>query len=85
MGPNITIMGGGRNFKDKDVLIINQGSYHRGVSIGSDVLLGASAIILPGCNIETGAVIGAGSLVNTNVPAYSIVAGVPAQVIGERK
>lgn len=85
MGSNITIMGGGRNFKEKDALIINQGSYHRAVSIENDVLIGAGVIILPGCNIEKGAVIGAASLVNSDVPAYSIVAGVPAKVIGERE
>jgi acetyltransferase-like isoleucine patch superfamily enzyme len=49
------------------------------------VLIGAGAVILPGCSIGAGAVIGAGSVVTRDVPPYSIVAGVPARVIGQRE
>lgn len=84
IAPNVTIMGGSRNFKQKDLRIVDQGSYHRGVSIGNDVLIGTGAVIMPGCNIGDGAVIGAMSLVNQDVPPYTIVAGIPAVVIGER-
>ncbi|MDR0232173.1 MAG: CatB-related O-acetyltransferase [Dysgonamonadaceae bacterium] len=53
--------------------------------IGNDVWIGADAIILPGCKfIENGAIIGAGSIVTKDVPAYSIVAGNPAKVIRMR-
>lgn len=42
-------------------------------------------VILPGCsNIGNGAVIGAGSIVTKDVPAYSIVVGNPAKVIRMR-
>lgn len=84
LGPNVTIMGGSRNFKTRAVRIIDQGSYHKPVNIGDDVLIGTSAVIMPGSNIGKGAVIGAMSLVNGDVAPYSIVAGVPAQMIGER-
>lgn len=82
---NVTIMGGSRNFKKKEVLIVDQGSYHMGVKIGDDVLIGTGAIIMPGCDIGEGAVIGAMSLINDDIPPYAIVAGVPAKVIGERE
>jgi acetyltransferase-like isoleucine patch superfamily enzyme len=85
IGPNVTIMGGSRNFKRRDVLIVEQGSSNPGTAIGDDVLIGANAVILPGCLIGEGAVIGASSLVNKDVPPYAIVAGVPAQVLGERE
>ena len=54
------------------------------VLIGNDVWIGLNAIILSGVQIGNGAVIGAGSVVVKNVPAYSIVAGNPAKVIGSR-
>ena len=85
LASSVTILGGSRNFRKKDVLIFNQGSSHQGVSIGNDVLVGANVVILPGCNIGEGAVIGAGSVVNSDVPPYAIVAGVPAKVIGDRE
>jgi acetyltransferase-like isoleucine patch superfamily enzyme len=85
IGPSVTILGGSRNFMRKDLLIIQQGSYHKGVIIEDDVLVGAGVVILPGCRIGKGAVIGAMSLVNRDVTAYSIVAGIPAKVIGERE
>ncbi len=54
------------------------------VIVGNDVTIGANAILLPGTKIGNGAVIGAGSVVTTNVPAYAIVAGVPARIIRYR-
>jgi len=69
----------------KDKLIRDQAGDERDVIIGSDVWLGAYAIILPGVNIGDGAVVAAGSVVTHNVSRYSIVAGVPAREIGQRK
>ncbi len=51
------------------------------VHIGSGVWLGARCTILPGVTVHNGAVVGAGSIVTRDVPANTIVAGVPAQVI----
>ena len=54
------------------------------VNIGDRAWIGYRAIILPGVNIGEGAVVGAGSVVSRSVDPYSIVAGNPAKVIGER-
>jgi acetyltransferase-like isoleucine patch superfamily enzyme len=43
--------------------------------------LGSSVTVLCGVTIGEGAIVGAGSVVTKNVPAYSIVAGNPAKVI----
>jgi len=51
------------------------------VAIGHDVWIGHGAIILPGRSVGTGAVIAASAVVTTDVPAYAIVGGVPADVI----
>lgn len=85
IGPNVTILGGSRNFKKRDTLIIDQGSHHKSVMIGDDVLIGAGCVILPGSVIGQGSVIGAGSVVSGDIPAYAIAVGSPAKVIGERE
>lgn len=55
------------------------------VLIEDYVFIGPRAIILPGVSIKKGAVVAAGAVVVKDVNEYSIVAGVPASVIGERK
>ncbi|MDV6233175.1 acyltransferase [Rhodococcus cercidiphylli] len=52
------------------------------IRIGSDVFIGARSIILKGVSIGEGAVIGAGSVVTSDVLPAQIVAGSPARVIG---
>ena len=53
------------------------------ITIKSNAWIGARAIITKGVSIGEGAVVAAGSVVNKNVPPYSIVAGNPAKVIRE--
>ena len=48
------------------------------------VWLGFRAMILSGVRIGDGAIIGMGSVVNRDVPALTIVAGSPAEIIGKR-
>jgi len=50
------------------------------ISIGNNVWIGGGAIILPGVKVGDGAIIAAGSVVRHDVPARSLVAGVPAVV-----
>ena len=56
----------------------------RPVTIGHDVWVGHGAVILPGVSIGNGAVIGANAVVSHDVPAYMIVAGVPARPLRRR-
>ena len=51
------------------------------IVIRSNVWIGAGANILPGIPIGENAVVAAGALVNRDVPANTVVAGVPAKVI----
>lgn len=53
------------------------------VKISSKVWIGFNSIILKGVTIGEGAVVGAGSVVTKDVPAWTIVAGNPARVIRE--
>lgn len=84
MGPRVTIMAMTNNYRRKDKLVMNQGYIHKGIKIGNDVLIGANAVILDGCEIGDGVVIGVGSIVNKNIPPYSVVFGVPAKTIFRR-
>jgi acetyltransferase-like isoleucine patch superfamily enzyme len=54
------------------------------VTIGDRAFIGYRAIILPATTIGQGAVVGAGAVVTKNVEPYTIVAGNPARVIGQR-
>lgn len=56
--------------------------YH--VEIGHDVWIGDNVVILPGRKIGTGAVIGAGTVVTSNIPPYSIVVGNPGRIVKYR-
>jgi acetyltransferase-like isoleucine patch superfamily enzyme len=85
IGPNVTILGGSRNFERRDMLIIHQGSHHKSVIIGDDVLIGAGCVILPGSILGNGVVVGAGSVVKNEIPPFAIVAGAPARILGERQ
>jgi Acetyltransferase (isoleucine patch superfamily) len=49
------------------------------------VFIGPRAIILPGVKIGKGAVVAAGAVVTKDVAPFSVVGGVPAKIIGERK
>lgn len=51
------------------------------VVIEDNVLIGDNVCILPGVTIGHGAVIGANSVVTSDIPAWTIAAGVPAKVL----
>ncbi len=51
------------------------------VSIGDNVWLAVRVIVLKGVSIGDGAVVAAGAVVTRDVPACTLVAGVPAKVI----
>lgn len=54
------------------------------VQVGHDVWLGHGVIVLPGVTVGNGAVVGAGAVITEDVPSYTVVAGVPAEPIGQR-
>ncbi len=58
--------------------------YRKGeIHIGKGVMIGMESIIMPGVTIGDGAIVGAGSLVVKDVPAWTVAVGVPAKVIKE--
>ncbi len=57
----------------------------RGIRIGEDVWIGANAGITDGVTVGDHAVVAMGAVVTQDVPAWAIVAGVPARVVGDRR
>lgn len=86
MGPDVEILTHAHKIDSTEIEMIFQGDLPlRKVRIGDDVWIGMRSIIMPGVTIGKGCVIGAASVVTKDVPPYSIVAGVPARVIKQRK
>jgi acetyltransferase-like isoleucine patch superfamily enzyme len=54
------------------------------IVIGNDVWIGTGAILMEGITIGDGAIVAAGAVVTRDVPAYTIVGGVPAREIRKR-
>ena len=75
-----------------DVVLLDRDYHHldspnevcEPVLIGDRVWVGARAMILRGVTIGDGAVVAAGSVVVSDVPAAALVAGNPARVVRER-
>jgi maltose O-acetyltransferase len=53
------------------------------ITICDGAWLGARSMILPGVTVGEGAIVGAGAVVTKDVPAHTVVAGVPAVCIRE--
>ena len=68
-------------FLDQPELRINSTGDSRPIDIGDDVWIGINVVILPGVKIGDGAVVAANSVVTKDVPAQSLVMGVPAVCI----
>lgn len=66
---------------DTDYHSIGEQSRIESVVIGNHVWIGCNSIILKGVTIGNGAVIAAGSVVCSDVPAKALVGGVPARII----
>lgn len=71
-------------FDDPDLPIRKQGIVTSPVEIGAGCWIGEKATILRGVQIGEGSVIASHALVNRDVPARSIVGGVPARVLKKR-
>jgi acetyltransferase-like isoleucine patch superfamily enzyme len=72
------------SFDDIDVPIKDQGIVKAPVRVGPDVWVGVKASILRGAMVGEGSVLAAHTVVRGEVPAWSVVAGVPGRVVRSR-
>jgi len=80
IAPGTWLVAGSHNINDPDFA-----DYSKPIVIGNYVWIGVRATVLSGVTIGDGAIVMAGAMVTRDVPAYAIVGGVPARVVGERK
>jgi acetyltransferase-like isoleucine patch superfamily enzyme len=69
------------NFARTDLLIRDQFTTDRGITIEPNVWVGTHVSILDGVTVGTGSIVAAGAVVTHDVPPSSIVGGVPAKVL----
>jgi acetyltransferase-like isoleucine patch superfamily enzyme len=72
------------NYKDKDLLIREQGVTHKGIKIGNNCWIGSGAVFLDGAEIGDGCVVAANAVVTKKFPDDSVIGGIPAKIISER-
>jgi acetyltransferase-like isoleucine patch superfamily enzyme len=65
--------------------IRHQGVSRKGIKIGKNCWIGSKVTILDGTEIGDGCIIAAGAVVTKSFPANSIIGGVPAKLLKERK
>jgi acetyltransferase-like isoleucine patch superfamily enzyme len=74
-------------YKDASRLIREQGFLpgKGGILIEDDVWIGANCVLLDGAILRKGCVVAAGTLVKSELQAYTVYAGNPARAIGKRE
>ena len=85
VGPNVVIRSSNHKYKSKNIKIQFQGHVSKNIVIEDDVWIGANVSIIPGAFIGEGSVIGAGSVVNSIIPPFSVACGIPAKIVKNRK
>ncbi|OLC81853.1 MAG: N-acetyltransferase [Acidobacteria bacterium 13_1_40CM_3_65_5] len=83
-GPGAKVLGSTHTGVPVDVPIVQTDLDIKPVRIEAWADVGMNAVVLPGITVGRGAIVGAGAVVTKDVPPFSIVAGVPARIIGTR-
>ncbi len=81
--PHVQLIAVNHVYNDPDRPIIQQGITAQGIVVEDNVWIGSGVVVLDGVRVGQGAVIAAGAVVTKDVPAHTIVAGIPAKVIKE--
>lgn len=80
-GPGAKVLGSVHTGLPIDVPIIETDLEVRPVKVEEWADVGTGAILLPGVTVGKGSIVGAGAVVTRDVPAFAIVAGVPARFV----
>lgn len=84
IAPAVRILTSVHSEAGRDVPILLAPVERAAVVIEDDADLGVGSIVLPGVTVGRGAQVGAGAVVTRDVPAYAVVAGVPAKLVRMR-
>ena len=84
ISPGVVITSHQHGFERTDVEMRAQPLDFGRVVVERDVWIGANATVLPGVRVGEASIVGAGAVVTRDVPARTLVVGVPAQVVRGR-
>lgn len=84
MGQYISFHSENHNFDRLDMPIKDQGVTRKGIIVGDNCWVGAKVTFIDGCEVGSGCVIAAGSVVRGKVAPNSVIGGVPAKLIKMR-
>jgi len=79
------LVGGTHRFDRTDIPILFQERSSQGIEVDDNAWVGAHAVIFDGVKIGKDCIIGAGAVVNKDVPDWMIAVGVPAKVVQDRR
>ena len=80
-GPGAKVLGSSHTGFPIDKPIIETDLEIRPVHVQAWADIGTGSILLPGVTVGKGGIVGAGGVVTRDVPAFAIVAGVPARFL----
>lgn len=81
LAQNIVLVGLNHIYQNVHKGVIEQGVSSSLITIGDDTVIGANTSILSGITIGKHCFIGAGSLVNKDIPDYTVAVGNPVRII----
>jgi len=83
MAPNVLISDHNHEYRNLNIPIMHQGitTHEAQVIIGDETWLGINSVIIGNVKIGKHCVIGANSVINTDIPDYSVAVGNPAKVV----
>jgi acetyltransferase-like isoleucine patch superfamily enzyme len=81
----VYLVGGTHRFDRTDIPILLQERSSQGIEVDDNAWLGAHAVIFDGVRIGKECIIGAGAIVNQDIPDWKIAVGVPAKVFQDRR
>ncbi|QWH09086.1 acyltransferase [Bacillus mycoides] len=84
MGQNVRFHSENHKFDRVDIPIKEQGVTNKGIIVGDDCWIGSGSVFLDGVQVGEGCVIGANTLVNKDIPPYSVAVGNPVKIVKNR-
>lgn len=84
IGPRVTIHTTNHNYKNAKSVPYDEKVILKKVIINKNCWIGDSVKIVPGVTIGEGCIVGMGSVITKDIPAFSLVGGNPAKIIRKR-